>query len=254
MKIKLTDIELKILTNFTTINTNFLFKKDADCLTTMSTMRNIFAKYDNKRIITDKDIGIYNMTEFLNIQDKFDNAEIEYKTNDANYYESDYLLLKDEDDEVKYFTSDPKNIVAPTKEVIFQESDVTFELKGKTLRKILKFAKLLACVDFQVYSDKGQISLMVCDKKNSTANNYKIKTNIKSNHHFCCYFKVENLKMFICDYKLELSHRSISRFTHLNHPLTYFIALEPESFFDDKTNTSKFGKMLATKPTKSTKK
>ena len=57
----------------------------------------------------------------------------------------------------------------------------------------------------------------------------------------------------IGDYKLEISRKSISKFTHLNHPLTYFVALEPDSNFEDLDNTNEKGKVLEPKPRKSSK-
>ena len=49
MKFNFTDKELKILTNFSKIHHNILFKKNNDCFETMSTMKNIFAIFKTGR-------------------------------------------------------------------------------------------------------------------------------------------------------------------------------------------------------------
>ena len=48
---------------------------------------------------------------------------------------------------------------------------------------------------------------------------------------FCIIFKLENLKLFSGDYRVELTSKGIAKFDHLTSNLQYFIATEPDSTF-----------------------
>ena len=43
--------------------------------------------------------------------------------------------------------------------------------------------------------------------------------------------KLENLKLFSGDYRVELTSKGIAKFDHLTSNLQYFIATEPDSTF-----------------------
>ena len=46
------------------------------------------------------------------------------------------------------------------------------------------------------------------------------------------YFKVENLKLFMGDYDVNISKEAISHFSHQELGLEYWIALEPDSVYN----------------------
>jgi len=274
MKFKLTDLELQILTNFNNINYNFMFRKNEKCLKTISTMRNIFAEFDTKRIITNKDIGIYKLDEFLNAHDRFNSSELEFKSykvkdtyknwnEDRTSYKTftetntiEYILFKDEEDELKYHTTDPSAIVRPPDNFIPPDELFTFELQAKEIKKLLKFSNLLKLVDFKIYTDKGYVWLHTLDKKspkNNPSNSYKFRTTKQTNMNFCFYCKIENMKMLIGDYKVTLCKAKVFKLEHLTQPLSYWIAFEPDSNFEDLDTTNEKGKVLEPKPRKSSK-
>ena len=78
--------------------------------------------------------------------------------------------------------------------------------------------------------DGNNIFLTVRDKKNSGSNSYRIMVG-QTESVFQFNLKVENLKLVAGDYDVVISKSNLAKFTSHSRPVTYFIALEPDSTF-----------------------
>ena len=219
---KLNQHKIDTLKNFAGINTNILIK-EGDELSTISTMRNIFAKAKVSDSFTNQ-FGIYDLNEFLSAVSGFSKPELTLKDK--------YLTISSEGSrsKVKYYYSDPSVIVSPTKEVNMPEADVTFSLSESNYKELLKMAAILKSPDLALIGTKGgDIILKVCDKKNDTSNSFDIVVGQGATADYTFYFKVENMKMLDGDYDVSVSSKSISHFKNKKLPIEYWIALEPDS-------------------------
>ena len=219
---KLNQHTIDTLKNFAGINTNILIK-EGDELSTISTMRNIFAKAKVSDSFTNQ-FGIYDLNEFLSAVSGFSKPELTLKDK--------YLTISSEGSrsKVKYYYSDPSVIVSPQKEVNMPESDVTFSLTESNYKELLKMAAILKSPDLALIGTKGgDIVLKVCDKKNDTSNSFDIVVGQGATADYTFYFKVENMKMLDGDYDVSVSSKSISHFKNKKLPIEYWIALEPDS-------------------------
>ena len=219
---KLNQNTIETLKNFAGINTNILIK-EGDELSTISTMRNIFARAKVSDSFTNQ-FGIYDLNEFLSAVSGFSKPELTLKDK--------YLTISSEGSrsKVKYYYSDPSVIVSPQKEVNMPESDVTFSLTESNYKELLKMASILKSPDLALIGTKGgDIVLKVCDKKNDTSNSFDITVGQNATADYTFYFKVENMKMLDGDYDVSVSSKSISHFKHKKLPIEYWIALEPDS-------------------------
>ena len=219
---KLNQHTIDTLKNFAGINTNILIK-EGDELSTISTMRNIFAKAKVSDSFTNQ-FGIYDLNEFLSAVSGFSKPELILKDK--------YLTISSEGSrsKVKYYYSDPSVIVSPQKEVNMPESDVTFSLTESNYKELLKMAAILKSPDLALIGTKGgDIILKVCDKKNDTSNSFDIVVGQGATADYTFYFKVENMKMLDGDYDVSVSSKSISHFKNKKLPIEYWIALEPDS-------------------------
>ena len=211
-----------ILKNFSEINTNILIKPGKE-LSTISTMRNIFAKASIDETF-DTEFGIYDLNEFLAVVSGMNKPELSLQDKHMT------ISAEGSKSKVKYFYSDPSVIVAPTKEVNMPEAEVTFSLSESVLEQLKKMASILKAPDLALVGEKGgDIVLKVCDKKNDTSNNFDIVVGEGATADYTFYFKVENMKMLPGDYDVSVSSKSISHFKHKNIPIEYWIALEPDS-------------------------
>ena len=211
-----------ILKNFSDINTNILIKPGKE-LSTISTMRNIFAKASIDESF-DTEFGIYDLNEFLAVVSGMNKPELSLQDKHMT------ISPEGSKSKVKYFYSDPSVIVAPTKEVNMPEADVTFSLTESNLEQLKKMAAILKSPDLALIGEKGgDVVLKVCDKKNDTSNNFDIVVGEGATADYTFYFKVENMKMIPGSYDVSVSSKSISHFQNTKLPIQYWIALEPDS-------------------------
>jgi len=219
---KLNQHTIDTLKNFAGINTNILIK-EGDELSTISTMRNIFARAKVSDSFTNQ-FGIYDLNEFLSAVSGFSKPELSLKDK--------YMTISSEGSKskVKYYYSDPSVIVSPTKEVNMPDADVTFSLTESNYKELIKMAAILKSPDLALIGTKGgDIVLKVCDKKNDTSNTFDITVGQNATADYTFYFKVENMKMLDGDYDVSVSSKSISHFKNKKLPIEYWIALEPDS-------------------------
>ncbi len=76
------------------------------------------------------------------------------------------------------------------------------------------------------------VMCVVRDKKNDTSNDFSIVVG-ETDATFSFNFKVENIKILPGTYEVVVSQKLLSKFINKNRDLTYFIALEPDSTFEE---------------------
>ena len=222
---KISDQTLEVLKNFSEINTNILVKPGSE-LSTISTMKNILAKATITESF-DKQFAIYDLSELLGIVSAIDKPDIDM----AN---EKFMTVGNagSKSKAKYFFSDESVVVAPQKDVIMPDAEVSFELKNDILTKLMKMAAIMKLPDLSLVGKSGQdLILKVHDKKNSS-NSYEEPVGTATGD-FTYNFKIENLKIVSGDYDVAVSSKSISHFKNKVKPIEYWIALEPDS----KSNT-----------------
>ena len=220
---KLNQKTIETLKNFAGINTNILIKEGNE-LSTISTMRNIFAKAKISDEFT-KEFGIYDLNQFLSAVSSANKPELSFKDKHLEIFEEGHPKDKD-----NFYYSDPSVIVSPTKEVNMPEADVSFTLTEINYKKLLKKALIYQAPDLALIGIKGgDVVLKVFDKKNDTSNSSTIVVGQNATADYTFYFKVENMKMIDGDYDVSVSAKSISHFKNKKLPVEYWIALEPDS-------------------------
>jgi len=220
---KLNQNTIETLKNFAGINTNILIKQGNE-LSTISTMRNIFAKATIKDEFT-KEFGIYDLNQFLSLVSSVNKPEMSFKDKHLEIF-NEGSPKKNK----KLFYSDPSVIVSPTKAVNMPEAEVSFSLSQSNYKDLLKDALILQAPDLALIGTKGgDVVLKVFDKKNDTSNSSVIPVGENATADYTFYFKVENMKMIDGDYDVSVSSKSISHFKHKTLPVEYWIALESDS-------------------------
>jgi hypothetical protein len=115
------------------------------------------------------------------------------------------------------------------------DPDVQFEFASSTLSEVQKAASIIGAPDMVLEGmSKGNAIIKVTDKKNATANDFKVGLPVDETTKDVPYkfwFKVENLKLIPGSYEVNVSSKKISYFSNTKVPVRYFIALEPESSY-----------------------
>ena len=221
---KLSDNTLTLLKNFSNINQSILFKQGKS-LRTISVMKNILAEATINEELP-KDFGIYDLNQFLNGLSLHNNPDLDFENDN-------FVVIKEGRSRSKYFFADPNVIVKPPeKSIELPTEDVSFELKTEQLDKLLKAAGIYQLPDLAVIGENGVVKLVVRDKKNDTSNDYAVVVG-ETEGNFVFNFKVENIKLIPGSYDVVVSQKLLSKFTCREHDLTYYIALEPDSTYEE---------------------
>ena len=219
---KLSDITLSLLKNFSTINQSILFKQGSK-LRTISVMKNIYAEASIGENLP-KDFGIYDLNQFLNGLTLHSSPDLDF-TNDG------HVVIKEGRMRSKYFFADPGVIVTPPdKEIEIHSVDVSFELSTNQLDKLLKAAAVYQLPDFCAVGGAGVVELVVRDKKNDTSNSFSVIVG-ETDKEFTFNFKIENIKILPGTYDVSISQKLMSKFVSKDYDLKYYVALEPDSTF-----------------------
>jgi hypothetical protein len=221
---KLSKKTLEILKNFASINSNILVNA-GNVISTISPVKNVLAEAKVDETF-DVQFGIWDLNKFLGTVSLFDDAEFEF-------HEKYAVISNSKGSSVKYFYCEPKLLTTPNKKIQMPKSVVNFKLTQKIFSELQKAASVLQLPDIAVRSNDGRTELVALDKADTTSNNYSVDLGETGNDaEFEFYFKVENLKLLPGDYKVEITEKIVSKFTHENMDLSYWIALEPDSSYN----------------------
>ena len=221
---QLSEKTISLLKNFSGINQSILFK-EGNKLRTISVMKNILAEVQIDEEF-ERDFGIYDLNQFLNSMSLFKDPQLDFKN-------ESYVTIREGNTRSKYFFADPAVIVTPPdKSITLPSEDVAFSLNTQQLDKLLKAAAVYGDPDLSVVGEAGVIKLVVRDKKNDTSNDFNIVVG-ETTDTFTLNFKVENIKVLPGAYDVVISRKLLSRFQSEDKNLTYYIALEPDSTYDE---------------------
>ena len=232
---KLSEKTGQLLKNFSTINQSILFKQGSK-LRTISVMKNILAEANIEEEIP-KDFGIYDLTQFLNGLALHDDPDLDF-TNDS------YVIVRERRSRSKYFFADANVIITPPEKAIeLPSEDVSFQLSTDQLDKLVRAAGVYQLPDLSAIGGDGVVKLVVRDKKNDTSNDFAVIVG-ETDKKFVFNFKIENIKIptsqfdiktkgLPSNYNVVISRKLLSRFTSEDNVLTYYIALEPDSTFEE---------------------
>lgn len=218
---KLSENTFNVLKNFSGINQSISVKA-GNTLRTISVAENIFAvaTVDEK---FPQNFSIYDLNEFLG------GISLMRGAGEMEFGDPNYVRIKNNRSSIKYFFADSSLIKqAPEKEIKLPDEDVNFVLTENDLDSLKRAAAVYQLPDFSVIGDGSEINIVARDKENDTSNTFSIGVGTTTDE-FVLNLKVENIKLLKGDYDVVMSKRLISRFTHKSIPVTYWIALEPDS-------------------------
>ena len=213
---------VQILKNLSTINQSILIKPGKQ-LNSMSVMKNILVKADIPEEF-ERTVAIYDLNQFLNCLSLIPGAEIKLHPTS--------IVITDGTTSIDYRYSDPSVIVGPPdKELVLPSEDVCVVLTEDQIESVKKAAAVLQIPDVSLIGDSTNVYLTVRDKKNSGSNTYKVEVG-ETEDVFCFNMKVENLKLISGDYDVIISAKNLAYFANHSRPVSYFVAMEPDSTFE----------------------
>jgi len=219
---KLSEKTLTVLKNFAGINNSILVKQGKQ-LRTMSVAKNILGEAQIEEDFP-RDFAIYDLNQFLNGLGLYQDPDLDFEADN-------YVVIREDQWDVKYFFSDPQVICSPPdKAITLPSEDISFKLETAVLEKLVKQAAVYQLPDLSAIGRNGNIELVVRDKKNDTSNIPRIVVG-QTDKEFTFNFKMENIKIIPGSYDVSISSKLLSEFSNSKYDMKYYIALEPDSTF-----------------------
>lgn len=216
---KLSKETLEILKNFASINSNILIRV-GNTLTTISVAKNIIGEAIVDESF-EKEFGIYDLPEFLNVYNITDNADI--------YIKDNYLDISWANSKIKYIFADSSVLTFPAKVPQFPAPDVEVEVDAT----VIKHASVLKSPNLAIVSNGSNVKLKTFDKANPSSNSFEIDLEVEYAKSFNVIFDINTLKLLPGKYKVQISSKvPFTRWENLDRPVSYIIALDTSSSFE----------------------
>lgn len=216
---------LAILKNFSSLNSNLLVKP-GNVIKTITPSKNGMAIATVEETF-DVEFGIWDLNKFLGVISLFNNPTF-------NFSDKSVKIKNGGSSVVNYYYSEPRLLTVPTKDIVMPAVNVSVELTEKSFSELQKAASVMQLPDLSFTSEDGTVVAKVSDLSDPTTNSYKITVNESySGQDFLFNFKMENIKIFPGDYKINFAKNVVGEFVNKTIPLKYWFAME--------ANTSKYG-------------
>ena len=214
---KLSEQTVEVLQNFSTINQSLLFR-EGRTLRTVSPQKTVLAEVEVGDEFA-QDFGIYDLGQFLSALSLVENPELDLGDNGMTISDGNGTSLN-------YRYADASMIVTPPEKALtLPDINASFKLSSNVLRDVLQGARVLGLPEIIVKCVDEVVTIEAGDSKNSSMNSYSKKGAI-ADEDFTHIFKVDNMKMMMLDYNVEISSKGISKFSTEDGRVTYFVATE----------------------------
>jgi hypothetical protein len=216
---KITPSTLSILKNFASINTNILVRK-GNVLSTLSAGKNIFAR----AVVAEdfpREFAIYDLNSLLSLLTLTSDQNVEL--------EDSMLRVTTHAGEFEYFYANPSIIVAAPDKTIEVKDGYKFKLTEADINMMLKAAAVVAAPTMSVLSRKGDVTLVLGDPKNDTANTFK-RTIGECDRDFNAMLDVERFKVIPEAYDVTINEKFIYLKSEARD-LQYWLAVNPGSTY-----------------------
>lgn len=217
---------IDILKNFSSINSNLHIVPGQNQVT-VSPMKNIMVEAKFPEDFS-REFAIWDLSKFLGTLSLFDSPDLNFNGN--------HVSISSGSTRVVYHYSEPKLVSGcrPTKEFVMPETVINLKISNREFVELQRAASVLRLPDLCV-SDSGEdIEIVALDKNDPTTNKYSITVGENTTGaSFKMYLKSEYLKLLPGDYNVDISDKGVSRFVHENSDVTYYIALDADSVYND---------------------
>lgn len=220
---KLSNNTVKILKNFSTINSG-LVVKPGNLIRTISSNKTLLAEAKIEETFV-REFGIYDLNKTLSLLAASDSHEVDV--------ENEFLVFKglNGSGTIRQRFTPTNLIVSPgDNKINLTKIDVRLTLTVDILQWIFNAASILRCPNIVIKSDDGKnISVLAVDVKGEIVDDASVSISGQANGAFQACLKIENLKIVMDEYNVEISSAGVCKLTAKNNNLTYWVSIEKNS-------------------------
>lgn len=224
---KISKKTLEVLKNFSNINQN-LYIEPGNKIYTISKSSNIVAEAHVDETF-DSRICIYELVKFLGVISLFDSPEFEFDDRSVTIHGNN-------NGKVKYHFCEPKVI----EKYVGQHGKLpkegkkhfSFSLTQRQIDELIRSANILQINTIKISaSDNGGIEVSAADAENTTPNVYSIHLEdgvVHSDEAQDAYIQLSLLNLINGNYDIDVYAVNVTKWTHKDIDLKYYIAKDVE--------------------------
>ena len=214
---KLSEKTIEALKNFAAINSGVVLRS-GNVQSTISTEQTIWVEVTLEDTFN-IDFGIYDLNQFLGTITTLDNPELTFT--------EDEVTMNDGMFEMVYRSCATNLIKTPPRDktLVMKDPDISFNVSSNLLQRLIKLSLMNDLTDLCILGNNEGLFLRTYQDKNDTSNFALTRIGDYSGEEFSILIKVENLKMTIDDYTVQIKKDRFSLWTNKNETLKYFIAV-----------------------------
>ncbi len=211
---KLSQDTREILSHFATQGQNFVFK--------VGKRQSMYASNKSRLVVADIEeevpvqAGIVDLKKFVSCMNTFDEPELTFGEN--------YASLIEGGTEAKFCLSGLESLIYPTGELKFQGNGLQFKLSEESVKKILKYLRVMSYKELTIESRGGKVVARVLSAPQSDEDQLEISLGL-CEQAFSLSLNVEGLNLVPDSYELFLSEKAIVKLKSTTKELTYFLAV-----------------------------
>lgn len=191
---KISQETIKVLKNFSTINSNILFK-EGNILSTVSASKCIFSKCEVEEEFP-TDFAIYDLSRFLSTLSLFSDPDI--NINDKT------IEIKEGRRRLNYTLTDHNLIIAaPDKDFTVEDPKAEFEISATELQELMKALSVLSVPSISIVGDGKSVNISAVDPKNVSGDVYTLNVG-STDQNFNIVIGAQNLQIIPRDYVIKV--------------------------------------------------
>lgn len=211
---KLSQNTREILSHFATQGQNFVFKVGKrQSMYTPNRSRLVVADIDEEVPVQ---AGIVDLKKFVSCMNTFDEPQLTFGEN--------YASLIEGGTEAKFCLSGLESLTYPASEVKFQGNGLQFQLNEESVKKILRYLRVMSYKELAIESRGGKVVARVLSAPQSNEDQLEISLGL-CEQDFSLSLNVDGLNLIPDSYDLFLSEKAILKLKSTTKELTYFLAV-----------------------------
>lgn len=211
---------IKVLKNFSSINTSIMVK-EGNVLRTISPSKTVMAKATLTQDFP-KTFAIHDVSRLLGTVSLFDDADLNFGDK--------HITISSGTDVCDYgYTDQSLIVVAPEKDINLDGAEVSFRLTEEALAKVQRALGVVSLPEIAVTGKNGKMFLQAVDTKGMTNDVFSVEVG-ETDATFRMVFRSDNIKIMAGDYDVKVSSKGLAHFKGEN--IEYWVAVESNSKYE----------------------
>lgn len=166
------------------------------------------------------EFALYDLNQFLSVLSLFDEPEL--------MFEEDFMIIKQGRQRVKYFYTDPDNVVSAPYDLELEGDDNSLFVSADQLDSLTKASNAMGLRDFALVKAGEGIQMIVEDGEQDSNNEFTIDVDFEVDiEDFELQLKMKTLNFVKLDYEIAFADENqYLIFSNSDENLTYYVAVQ----------------------------